>query len=30
MKRFLMRIRARFALTPERAERLAEIKFPCC
>ncbi len=24
------RLRKRFALTPEQAEQLANIKFPCC
>lgn len=26
----LMKLRAKFALTPEQAEELARIKFPCC
>jgi hypothetical protein len=26
----IARLRRRYALTPEQAERLAHIKFPCC
>lgn len=30
MKRLLRRLFARYALTPEQANRIAVIRFPCC
>lgn len=30
MKTLIKRFKARFTLTPEQAETLARIKFPCC
>lgn len=30
MKRLFRRLKARLSLTPEQAEHLATIKFPCC
>lgn len=30
LKKIATRLRRRWALTPEQAERLATVKFPCC
>jgi hypothetical protein len=30
IKTFIMHLRRKFAMTPEQAETIASIKFPCC
>ena len=30
LKTFVARLRRKWALTPEQAEQLAKVKFPCC